>query len=386
MADIQIIQHNIPILFFFLWSIIGCYFLIMLIVLYGWNRTNSNHKEILTQPVKVSVIIAARDEDQNIQLLLSDLEKQTYSTEFMEWIVIDDHSLNKIADLSGIKRKAYQNLTIIDLDNDLKGKKEALIAGVNRSSGELLLFTDADCRLNKGWIESFVNKYLQEKAGMIIGLVDYFNSNGFLRKFFRFDLLGLVVTGSGLANIGIPVMCNGANLAVRADLYKNNIKNIKPEISTGDDIFMLHAIKKDRFEKIVLLKTKKSVVLTNPPNNLNEFISQRSRWASKSTSYNDMDTLILASVVLLTNLMLMTMFINCLISGSYTNIILMFAFKLIGDGLIIASGLTFFGGIKNLILLPVFSIFYPFYILITVVRSIFKIFIWKGRRTSILLK
>jgi cellulose synthase/poly-beta-1,6-N-acetylglucosamine synthase-like glycosyltransferase len=358
------------------------YFLIMLFAFYGWHKSHKSHKNqstLVDRPVKVSVIIAARDEDENLKSLLSDLEDQTYPDQLTEWILVDDHSTNKISDLQVIKNGKHQKLTVIGLDQKVQGKKAALIAGVNNSKGELLIFTDADSRLKKEWIHDFVNTYLSEGAGMIIGLVDYYNCSGILKKFFRFDLLSLVVTGSGLAEIGFPVMCNGANLAVREDLYKKNKDNIRLNISSGDDIFMLHSIKKDPMEKIVLLKSVNSTVMTEAPEKIREFLNQRSRWASKSTSYTDNDTLILALIVFFTNLALISGLIKSMISGSYQNIIFLFLFKLLADSLIILSGLSFFGEKKNVIFLPLFSIIYPFYILTAVLGGFFKKNSWKGR-------
>jgi len=351
----------------------------MLGAFYGWTNIMDNQKIAVPLPIIVSVIIAARDEDKKLPFLLHDLELQNYPQKLLEIIIIDDHSLKQIADLPEIKMRKLQNLTILDLDENSEGKKAALLEGVTKSSGELLIFTDADCRLKPGWIRSFVSKYLEEKAGMIIGLVDYPQNNGIFGKFFRFDLLSLVLTGSGLANIGLPTMCNGANLLVQSDLYKKHLKELKSEIASGDDIFMLHAIKKDRSEKISIIKDENSIVLTNPPCNIREFLSQRSRWASKSKYYRDRDTIILSVIVLFSNLILVFGFLNFLFTGNYSHIVFLCIVKFTADCLILASALSFFGGKRDIILLPFFSIIYPFYILIIAVRSFLKEDYWKGR-------
>jgi biofilm PGA synthesis N-glycosyltransferase PgaC len=369
---------QLDISFFFQCIVISCYLFVIIAAFYGWHKIKGNQEIKISLPVFVSIVVAARNEDENIPLLLSDLGNQSYPLKYVEWIIIDDHSLNKISNLPEIKK--YQNLTIIDLGYNEKGKKPALAAGVKHSKGELLLFTDADCRVKAGWIESFVGKYLEEKAGMIVGLVDYPKQSEILKKFFHFELLSLIITGSGLTNIGFPVMCNGANIAVRADLYKKNQKNIKPGRASGDDVFMLHAVKKDRSVKISILRSKNSIVITSAPKNISEFLNQRSRWASKSTAYRDRDTIILAFIVLLANLIIILGFIDYIVTGKFTNLIVSFFIKLAADFSILASGLSFFGGKRNILFLPLFSIFYPFYILIVVTRSIFKSYTWKERQ------
>jgi cellulose synthase/poly-beta-1,6-N-acetylglucosamine synthase-like glycosyltransferase len=366
----------------FLWAVIILYLIILIVSWVGWQKTPILDLKVIDESIFVSIIVAARNEDKNLPYLISDLKLQTYPKSLMEWIFVDDHSDNKIRSLTCFDNNQFENLIIIDLQKNQIGKKMALRAGVERSKGELLIFTDADCRLKPRWIESFVNQYVISKPAMIIGLVDYFDQKGFLSQFYRFDLMSLVVTGSGLASAGFPVMCNGANLAVRRNIYMKNIKSLRTEIASGDDIFLLHAVKKDKREVSEVMKLKESVVSTSSPSNLLEFLNQRTRWASKSGSYTDINTIFLAVVVLLVNLGLIGEFINGLITGNYNNVIYMFLIKTIADCFVIKAGLSFFGKIKSIILFPFFSVIYPFYFFSVFLLSLFGVSSWKGRMTK----
>lgn len=379
MPCLEIILFTIQSLNYFVWAIIIIYFLIIVASWIGWQNTAFIKPKQYNKNVFVSVVIAARNEDENLPKVLSDLKQQTYPTSLSEWIIVDDHSDNKISGLVCFDNSPFENLVIIELEENYKGKKEALRVGAERSKGELLIFTDADCRIQPQWIESIVGQYEMKKPAIIIGLINYHHQKGLLSHFFRFDLMSLVITGSGLASLGFPVMCNGANLAVERDLYLKSIQTVRPEITSGDDIFLLHSIKKDKNARIDVLKSRESMVFTNAPSNLREFLNQHIRWASKSWSYTDSNTIILAGIVLSTNLILIGELISAISTGNYHNLVYMGLIKVMADCLIITAGLSYFGKKRNLILFPLFSVIYPFYFLLVFILSLIGIFTWKDR-------
>lgn len=260
-------------------------------------------------------------------------------------------------------------------------KKNALLHGAQISTAELLLFTDADCRIGPDWIKSIATKFYKEKSGLIIGLVNYFNANSLLKKFFRFDFISLVVSGAGSSALGIPTMCNGANLAVKRDLYLKLADKIHPDIPSGDDVFLLHEIKKSGIENISVLKSRHSLVKTHGPSNLSEFFNQRIRWASKSKYYSDKDTILLAMLVFITNIAMATAFVFFILNPFESWYILLILLpKTIADGFIIGSGLKYFDKKISLWLLPLFEIIYPFYIIMSATGGVFNAFKWKSNR------
>jgi len=380
MLVIEIIYSPLTIINAAIVTVIIIYWSVFTGAWYGWKSINDALKKDQATAIKISIIVAARNEDENLPTLLKCLEVQTYPKSLMEWIFIDDHSFNKLSENKCFNTNIHENLILIDLPDNLSGKKEALLLGAKTSSGEILIFTDADCQPGPAWVENIVNSYSINKPGIIIGLVDYYRGNDFSQKFFRFDLMSLVVTGAGLASLGFPIICNGANLAVQRKVYMDNIKSLKTEIASGDDVFLLHAVKKKKEKQIIVLKDKDSIVYTNPPFNIAEFISQRTRWASKSQGYNDWMTIIVAFLVLSANLAIISGVILSIITGNYLIFLIPFIIKTIADCFILTTGLLFFGGIKDLMLLPLFSLMYPFYFISVLLLSYLKTNIWKGRK------
>ena len=66
---------------------------------YGWVKLNSFIPTHKTANIFVSIVIAARNEAENLPLLLNDLAKQSYPENLFEIVIVDDHSTDKTVDL-----------------------------------------------------------------------------------------------------------------------------------------------------------------------------------------------------------------------------------------------------------------------------------------------
>jgi chlorobactene glucosyltransferase len=113
---------------------------------------------------KVSVILPARNEEMFIEKCINSLLEQDY--ENYEIIAIDDTSDDNTGEL--IKKIAKKNSKVIHVQAGPKpekwiGKNWACIEGFKRSSGELLLFTDADTTHTNKTISLSVDHLLSEE-------------------------------------------------------------------------------------------------------------------------------------------------------------------------------------------------------------------------------
>lgn len=360
---------------------ITVYFFIILRIRQGWNHLPEDSNLQLKKKVKISVIIAIRNDNSTIPYLIEDFKLQTYPKSMFDIILVDDHSDHPIAEIPEIKQDKPGNLRLASLPEDKFGKKQALLHGAQLSNAELILLTDADCRLHPDWIKCHAAKYSNEQSDITIGLVDYTIKTGLMNIFYRFDLLSLVISGAGSSALGRHTLCNGANLAVKRKIYLNLAENLRLEIPSGDDVFLLHEIKKNDGESVSLLKSRQSVVLTRPPASFSEFLSQRARWASKGKYYEDRDTLILSFLVLITNLVIASVLLYLFLSPTRMwSLVSLILIKMFADGIILNSGLKFFGKSKQLYLLPVFEIVYPFYVIFSALAGTNDSYTWKSRR------
>ncbi|MBN1950970.1 MAG: glycosyltransferase [Bacteroidales bacterium] len=380
MACFQIISLNIDIFLLFSALIGLCYFGVIAWLTSGWRKIPEFAGKPGSSSCGMSVLIAARDEDHTLPGLIKDLEEQSFPPDRFEVLIIDDHSLNPVSSLSAVRNTSLQNLQVLSLPMGETGKKLALIQGARRSRFDYLLLTDADCRVHKDWIASFAAFQKQTGADLIIGLVDQTVRSGLLSLFFRLEFLSLIITGAGSAAKKHPTLCNGANLCVAKTLYLNIRKNLKLEERSGDDVFLLHAVKQVPNARIQVLKGQTSKVSTTSPETMGQFLKQRIRWASKSPSYTDRDTIALSLLVLLFNAVLVLLLgFSFFKSGYWPWLIALISGKLTVDGYMLTSGLNFFGRKRQSILLPLFELIYPFYLTLAAVTSQLFPSRWKGR-------
>ena len=250
-----------------------------------------------SRETSVSVIIACRNEENNISALLRDIAAQDYPSHLFEVIVVDDNS----DDLSFavVARESF-GLDLKLFRNNGSGKKEAIRTGVLNSSADFIITTDADCRVGKNWLRSIISYNETVKADIIICPVVTNAGKGFTGRFQELEFLGLQAITAGTALAGNATMCNGANLAFSKAAYLYNSANLHFEINSGDDVFLLHSIKKQRDSRITWLESKDAIVRTDSEKRISSFLNQRKRWISKSTYYKDNFTVLLGIVTFVT--------------------------------------------------------------------------------------
>lgn len=235
----------------------------------------------------VSVVIAARNEEENIGDLLSDLSNQTYPKDKYEVIVANDRSEDRTGEIIDSYARNHTNFLHVKVQPDDKigliAKKNALNQGIQRSRGEIILSTDADCRVKSTWIETMVSFFTPE-TGMVVGF-SQLGQKGEKRSLFEkiqaVDFLALMGAAQGSINLGIPLAASGQNLGFRrqAFLEVGGYEKIKDRIS-GDDVLLLQLIYKFTNWKSRFAHSDAAFNWTQPMKTLSDFLNQRKRWAS----------------------------------------------------------------------------------------------------------
>jgi hypothetical protein len=199
---------------------------------------------------------------------------------------------------------------------------------------------------------------------MIICPVQIESIPGFLRKFQELEFLSLQGITAASAISGEATMCNGANLAFTREAYLDHSDNLHDEVNSGDDIFLLHSLKKENRAKILWMESPDTMVTTNSTSTYRSFLKQRSRWISKGKTYKDRYTIVLGIATFVAVALQISYFIAWLI---YPDLIWVFLsiliLKSIPDCLILLNTSRRYGK-RNLMkwFLPS-QIIYPFYVL-----------------------
>jgi poly-beta-1,6-N-acetyl-D-glucosamine synthase len=318
----------------------------------------------------VSVIVACHNEEKNLPQLLSDISAQVLSPYLFELIIVDDNSADSTFEIaSGFN--GIKNLKVIR--NAGIGKKKAVRAGVEACKGELIITTDADCRLGINWLETISSFYFENKSDMVICPVDMQGGRGFFHRFQELEFLSLQGVTAGTAMAGDPVMCNGANLAFKKEIYRNHSDNLHEENVSGEDIFLLHSVKKVPGKKIMWLESADATATTSTSEIISRFLRQRARWLSKAGSYSDSYTQVLAIVTFVT----ISFQLSILIAGFFEPVFLLIflaslILKSIPDFLILLNTTSRYCKRSLMRWFLPSQIIYPLYILMVTVTALLK--------------
>jgi cellulose synthase/poly-beta-1,6-N-acetylglucosamine synthase-like glycosyltransferase len=336
---------------------------------------------------RFSIIIPARDEEDHIGQCVRCIMEQDYPAELFEVIVIDDHSTDATAAIIQTLQQKHSNLQLVQLAHEIQGqqlnsyKKKAIETAIGRCQGDWIITTDADCTIGNLWLLSFAAYIQQHRPVFVAAPVLFTNTGNFTGIFQCLDFMSMQGITAAAVSAGFHSMCNGANLAYSKEAFLkvggfSGIDNI----ASGDDMLLMHKIKKVYPQQIGYLFTPKAIVRTAPMPDWKSFFNQRIRWASKADKYQDKGITAVLALVYLFNLFLVVL----LVAGLWQVTLLwaglaMIALKTVVELSFMRPVARFYG---QLPLLNWFAVMQPFHILYIIIAGWlgkFGKYQWKGR-------
>ena len=285
----------------------GLYLLVLVYLIKGWASLKRPKINSVAPSTKVTVMIAARNEEERIRYTIDDILAQDYPKHLTEIIMVDDHSTDRTAEI--ISSYADKGIKLLQLNEDKplnSYKKKAIAKAIDLSNGDLMVATDADCRMGTKWLSTIANYFETSGSVMISSPVAYFEERSLFEYMQSLEFSYLIGIGAAFIGNGRASTCNGANLAYRKDVFYEvgGFKGID-DLASGDDELLLQKVAERYPGRIGFLKSKEAIVYTHAKHTLNEFLQQRRRWASKSTKYKDKKIVALAVGIWLFNLSLL---------------------------------------------------------------------------------
>ena len=347
-------------------------------------------KENVSEKIKFSIIIPFRNEAENLSELLTSLQKINFPKDCFEVIFVDDESeddsveviRNVISAPLSDQPIKIQFQIIKNIRKSNSPKKDAISLGVSKAKYDWIVTTDADCKVASNWLQVFHSFIIRKQPYFIAAPVGLANQKSFIEKYQIFDLLSLQTVTMGSFGMNHPLLCNGANLCYKKEVF-NSVNGYEGNnhIASGDDIFLLEKIKKKYPNKVQFLKSKEAIVITKTENNWQKLISQRIRWASKTSKQNNWLSKLIGVVVFLCNLLIIVGAVLSFLDTNYLPYFLVFwMLKLIIDFLFIISTASFFSNKISFFQFIISSILYPIITTIVVLGSLFGTYSWKGRQ------
>lgn len=323
-----------------------------------------------------SIVIALRNEAENLENLFHSLEKLEYDSNKFEIIFVNDHS----EDLSFTILKEFKNrrkdLNIQILDNKGIGKKEAVTAGIHKAQFEYILTTDADCIVPSQWIQAYNTLIKKKQYDYITGPVCIQQSSKFLDQFQFIEFLSLQGSTIGSYANSIPFMSNAANSCFSKETFLSlNGYQGNNSVASGDDIFLLEKISKNNSKSVGYLYSNDAIVSTAPETSWKQLYFQKIRWAAKATLYKNKIGIAIGSLVFTMNLILVF-----LTFYDWRILSVLFACKFIIDFILIKKTANFFKENLHIGYVIVCSLCYPLFSTGIFIMSQLTSFEWKGRQ------
>ena len=206
------------------------------------RRIKKGKVKYLTNQPPVSIVICARDEEENLRKFLPFIMEQNYPE--YEVIVVNDGSMDNTDDYLSLMTKQHPNLhtTFVPIGaTNVSTKKLGLTLGVKAAKYDFILFTDADCMPEGAdWISSMVRNFTPTTE-FVLGYGGYFKRKGLLNKLIKYDTLFVAIQYLGMAAAHRPYMGVGRNLAYRSDTFFR-LKGFATtlHVQSGDDDLMVN--------------------------------------------------------------------------------------------------------------------------------------------------
>ena len=349
----------------------------------GWNKIIVEKEREPT--LGVSILVAARNEQANIETVIRDLFAQSYSAELFEVIVIDDHSEDETLTKCEALRAEFPRLKVV-ANSSGEGKKAALSQGIEQAQFPIIATVDADCRVPSEWLISMTSQWKENKTKMLLGPIVLEPARTVLEHVQSLEMLAIMGLTGGFASHGKPIMANGANLMFDKAAFEEIGGYAKQENPSGDDVFTMLSFNDKWPGSVQFVRHYEAVVSTPPQPRFSSFWQQRKRWLSKKSGYQSPLVKGTAIVTYLANVAAFVSLIAIVTAlGSYWTDRLMWLLfvKTVLDLVITrmaSRDLQPYCGIANILVAEIFIVIYVTFL------GIFgnvSNYVWKGRTINI---
>jgi len=230
---------------------------------------NSNFKP------KVTVIIPCRNEEDVIETTLKSVHNQDYHD--FEVIVVDDNSSDNTTQIveAYIQKNNLTNFKLLKRTDVNSKKSKAVNFGVKHAKGDIIVFFDADNYPEISCITHLVKRFSNPKIAAVQGRITT-NITQFVSKIvFMERCSGFNVRFPGRERMNLNCQFGGTGVAIRKKILKE-LGGFDEQSLTEDT----HLTSKIVFHGYRVVYETKARITEEAPPNINNYISQRTRWAA----------------------------------------------------------------------------------------------------------
>lgn len=227
----------------------------------------------------ISVIIAARNEEDNLPKVLKTLLCQEQGNIPFEVLVGNDNSTDSTWEVIDYFSKQYTNLSgfqVGDYTSTCIAKGRVLEFLIPKAKGEFIAITDADIELPKNWVLSIHNALVENRLDMVSG-ISVPNEGNWLENFQMVEWLLALHQVSLLEKIGLHLTALGNNFAFRKSAYWD-VGGYEAIGATLVEDFALYQAFVKTGKKVDMLFNENLMARTHGVLTFKDLLIQRRRW------------------------------------------------------------------------------------------------------------
>ncbi len=233
----------------------------------------------------VSVVVCARNEDDNLTEFLPKVLSQDYPD--FEVVVVNDCSFDNTENVIDEFAKIFPNLRKANIKEDAyykHGKKFAMLVGIKAAKHNRVILTDADCYpASDQWLREMAAGFSAERE-IVLGYGAYDKGKGLLNQLIRYDTFIIAVNYLSSAIKGNAYMGVGRNLAYTKDLFfreKGFSKHY--HINSGDDDLFVNQASTPANVNVCI--DKAAITYSKPKKTLKQWRIQKARHLTTAPLY-----------------------------------------------------------------------------------------------------
>src|SRR5215217_6242939 len=228
--------------------------------------------------VRISILVAARNEEQNIERCLRSLDLLDFPKEQLEIIIGDDNSEDNTARIIQqfcTQKPGFRYMKITSRISGLKGKANVLAQLAHVARGHYFLYCDADIAVQPGWATEILSHFKPD-SGVVVGVTRMKKHTHLLADLLSMEWLFALTVTRFFSHFKIPITGMGNNMAVSREAYFAIGGYEKIGFSIVEDYALFMAIARAGFDFQMAYKPE-VVSISEPVNTFPELLRQRKR-------------------------------------------------------------------------------------------------------------
>lgn len=228
----------------------------------------------------ISILVAARNEAENILRCLDSLNSLDYEEGKIEILVGNDQSTDYTQMIAENYIRDKAKFRLINLTGkeypSTRGKARVLAVLAAEAKGEYLLVTDADITVNPMWAKALASQMVNNNTTMAGGTTNI-KASSLFQQYQQVDWLYFMGILNCFAAIGRPMTVVGNNMAFSRKAYEETGGYGNIPFSITEDYALFKALRKSG-HRITQTMNAETMVYSQPIETIRGVLKQRKRW------------------------------------------------------------------------------------------------------------